>query len=149
MTDKYSKMKNGTLMVPLRSVMERLGADVIWNGEKYRVIVHYMGKDVVIPPGKRSVTIGQSVYPLTEATVLVDGTVWTELQLLETAFQLKIFSRPVFTMTSKTWMRPAIGPLTDPAFQPDYRVIPSRGNSFYPPPQGCRRMPLERLCASP
>lgn len=68
------EVKNGKVMLPLRPVMENVGAKVKWDAAKRQIIVTYGGKPYAVKAGP--------------SLTLTQGTAWVDLGLLEAAFSL-------------------------------------------------------------
>lgn len=69
------QLVNGKVMIPLRAVMENLGAEVKWNSAKRQINVTYGGKPY---------SVESSQY-----VILTAGTAWMDLDSLQLAFKLQ------------------------------------------------------------
>lgn len=62
--DVPARLKGGTVYVPLRMLMERLGYQVSWSEEKGAIRIEGHGKEIFLKENERYVTVNQKRYEL-------------------------------------------------------------------------------------
>lgn len=66
-------IENGQIMVPVRMVAERLGADVSWDAEKRAARLAWAGVDILLPIGEKRAYVNGKAVPLDAAAYVKDG----------------------------------------------------------------------------
>lgn len=84
--DQPPIIKNGTTLVPLRAILEELGATVEWN-EKTKTITCRKGtKQVVLKIGSKTMTVKNQTQTLTTPPEIVNNRVLIPLRAISQAF---------------------------------------------------------------
>ena len=87
--DTPAYIKNGTVLVPLRAIAEKVGGDVTWDDETYTVTITKDNTVIVIAPGSMTAEVnGVSVEMSLPATVTC-GRTYVPLQFLAEALGLE------------------------------------------------------------
>lgn len=66
-------IENGQIMVPVRMVAERLGADVSWDAKKRAARLARAGVEILLPIGEKRAYVNGKAVPLDAAAYVKDG----------------------------------------------------------------------------
>ena len=80
-TDAYPYLENSRTMIPLRSVFEKTGAEVIWNEDEYSVLVKKDGLTVSMKIGDKKISINDKVYETDAAPVIINERTYIPLRV--------------------------------------------------------------------
>ncbi|MBV8602290.1 MAG: copper amine oxidase N-terminal domain-containing protein, partial [Candidatus Eremiobacteraeota bacterium] len=75
-------VRGGTILVPLRSMFEQMGATVSYDGATKTVDVSKPGSDVKVTVGKPEVTINGEARPLDVPPIIYNGTVLVPVRVI-------------------------------------------------------------------
>ncbi|WP_438447589.1 phosphodiester glycosidase family protein [Gorillibacterium sp. sgz5001074] len=66
-------IRNETTMVPIRPLLQAMGASFVWDGQAFQLTVKKDGQTLVLKAGDRTALWNGEARPLKEPAVLVDG----------------------------------------------------------------------------
>jgi len=78
--------ENGSVMLPLRSVFEKLGADVTYNSSTATVVAVKGDRTVTMPIGSRTATIDGEPQELSQPAQMINGATMVPLRFVAEAF---------------------------------------------------------------
>ena len=81
-----TSVRNDSLYIPLRLIMESFGAEVNWNGDgKINIVYRDVSADIL--QGKRECNVNQDVIVLQNPPVVANKTTMVPLELLENVLE--------------------------------------------------------------
>ncbi len=83
--DEYNRTQ-----VPLRTIMERFGADVTWDGEKREVIVDHKGIEVIVPIGENHIFVDGELLENDTYSRIIDGRTFLPIRIVLEAFDAEV-----------------------------------------------------------
>ncbi|MGO8671407.1 MAG: stalk domain-containing protein [Capsulimonadaceae bacterium] len=83
-------MQNGSVLVPLRGVFERLGAGVNYNASTRTIEATRGQTDVVLRLGENTAYINQQAQPLLQPPVVVNGSTFVPLRFVAQSFGAQV-----------------------------------------------------------
>jgi N-acetylmuramoyl-L-alanine amidase len=81
---------NGSVMIPIRVVVENLGFEVMWEQKTHKVIVRQDGKSIELAVGSRKASADGITLELNAAPRQTGGTVLVPLRFVSEQFGLKV-----------------------------------------------------------
>lgn len=91
--DKAPEMLDGEVFLPMREVFEKLGADVIWNGEERSAAGIYKGTEIIIyPDSGKTFKNGRAVIT-TVSPKIKDNKVMIPLSLIAEGFDCNVIRK--------------------------------------------------------
>ncbi|QWU14581.1 N-acetylmuramoyl-L-alanine amidase [Paenibacillus sophorae] len=81
---------NGTVMVPLRMIVQSLGYKVDWNQNAKTVTISQQGKVISLVVGQKTAIVDGNEVPLNEAPVLRNDTSLVPIRFISEQFGLKV-----------------------------------------------------------
>jgi len=118
----------GTVFVPLRSVLEAFGAEVMWLGNnRINVVYRNISVDMVI--GEKKITVNQEEKELSAAPITVNNLTMVPLQFIEEYFADKVIIDPAIKTVTITLEDD--GALSDLSFLTGSISKPRAGNSYF------------------
>lgn len=83
--------KNGSLLVPLRTIVEALGAQVAWDGKDKSITITTGGKKVKMAIDNKKACIDGSEYILDAPPALIDGKTMVPLRFISEVTGCKVY----------------------------------------------------------
>jgi hypothetical protein len=83
-------LQKGSVFVPLRGVLEALGAKVTYNAASSRIDIAQSGKSYALRTGQGFATADSKVVPLSAAPLLVEGRAFVPLRSLAELFGFRV-----------------------------------------------------------
>ncbi|MGH2405184.1 MAG: copper amine oxidase N-terminal domain-containing protein, partial [bacterium] len=126
--DQPPVVSGGRLLVPLRGVFERLGAQVFWQPEAGRVVARRAATTVILHPGNRQASVNGRRMLLDSAPIMLQGRVLVPLRFVSEALGAGVnwdsASRVVYITSSRVGAAPPPAPAPAPAepIRPPLRV---------------------------
>ncbi|MBY3618202.1 AMIN domain-containing protein [Acinetobacter sp. CUI P1] len=81
---------NGSVMIPVRVVVENLGFEVLWEQQARKVTVHQDGKSIELAVGKKTADADGVTFDLNAAPKQSGGTVLVPIRFVSEQFGLKV-----------------------------------------------------------
>jgi len=78
-------MQGSRVLIPLRGLFERLGAQVDWRADERTVLARGAGKQIELPVGKDVATIDGKPSHLDQPAMIIDGYTYVPLRFLSEA----------------------------------------------------------------
>jgi hypothetical protein len=88
--DPAPVLQKGSVLVPLRGVLESLGAKVIYDAASSRIDITQNGQQYSLRTGQSYAVAGARVVPLASAPVLLDGRAFVPLRSLAELFGYRV-----------------------------------------------------------
>ncbi|BBH23269.1 hypothetical protein Back11_46140 [Paenibacillus baekrokdamisoli] len=85
-------LKDGTVFIPLRGVMEHMGAKVSLFGKK--ILVERAGTHIVMQPGETSVSINDQLVSVTTPPIVMKGSTYVPLRFVGNALGYEVLYLP-------------------------------------------------------
>jgi hypothetical protein len=120
-------VRNGVILVPLRSMFEQLGATVSWDAASRTADVSKPGSDVKVTLGKAVVVVNGEERPLDVPPAIYRGTVVVPVRVISEAMGAYVQwvpERRVVVVRMLASPVPAAPPATPPSSPPPTRVPP-------------------------
>ncbi|MCD1261135.1 phosphodiester glycosidase family protein [Paenibacillus athensensis] len=83
-------LQHETTMVPLRGILERIGAEFAWNGDTRTLTVAYNSNQLTLHPGDSTMLHNGRGVALPEAPTIVDGHIYLPLRTVTEALGAQI-----------------------------------------------------------
>jgi hypothetical protein len=83
--------EDGTLLLPVRSIVERLGGEVAWDAETSEMTAVYRGREIKLKAGAARITLCGETKATDGAARLIDDTLYAGTDALEKALQKFVF----------------------------------------------------------
>lgn len=81
---------NGSVMIPVRVVVENLGFEVLWEQQTRKVTVHQDGKSIELAVGRKTADADGVTFDLNAAPKQSGGTVLVPIRFVSEQFGLKV-----------------------------------------------------------
>jgi N-acetylmuramoyl-L-alanine amidase len=81
---------NGSVMIPVRVVVENLGFEVLWEQQSRKVTVHQDGKSIELAVGRKTADADGVTFDLNAAPKQSGGTVLVPIRFVSEQFGLKV-----------------------------------------------------------
>lgn len=81
---------NGSVMIPVRVVVENLGFEVLWEQQARKVTVHQDGKSIELAVGRKTADADGVTFDLNAAPKQSGGTVLVPIRFVSEQFGLKV-----------------------------------------------------------
>ncbi|MFD3261374.1 polysaccharide deacetylase family protein [Paenibacillus lentus] len=94
------ELKNGQYRVPLRTVMERLGAEVRWNDREQTAVISWRDTSITVNSAKETMIVEAEGGGIAEYSVAIDrknGLIWLPLRTL-----LEVAGHDILSVTSSS-----------------------------------------------
>ncbi len=88
--DTQPMMVASRILVPMRGVFERMGAQLRWDQAMRQVTAERNGKSVVLTMGKNQAEVDGAMIPLDQPATSVQGRVMVPLRFLSTSLGVKV-----------------------------------------------------------
>ncbi len=88
--DTSPVIDQGRIMIPLRGVLKKLGADVQWNPEGMKAVVTGSGHTMILQPGSRTATVDGQNVALETAAKVSEGHLLVPLRFLAESMDAKV-----------------------------------------------------------
>ncbi len=85
-----AQLINGRTMVPIRSIAESLGADVIWYGDTEEVGIKKGNDTVMMKIGSNRISINEKVQTMDVAPIIVDSTTLVPVRFVSEALHANV-----------------------------------------------------------
>jgi len=95
-------LQHETTMVPLRGILERIGAEFAWNGDTRTLTVAYGDNRLTLHPGDSTMLHNDQAVALAEAPTIVDGHIYLPLRAVTEALGAQIDWAPELYRASLT-----------------------------------------------
>ncbi|MEW6662938.1 MAG: stalk domain-containing protein [Bacillota bacterium] len=92
--DVAPRIEQGRTLVPLRGILEALGATVIWDQANWQVLAFGRGREVVLKVDTREALVNGVVYTLDVPARIVDGRVLVPLRFVGEALGNRVDWQP-------------------------------------------------------
>lgn len=89
-TEPAPVLSGGAVLVPLRGVLEKLGAQVRYDASERRIMVTQGGKVALLRVGQNTATANASVVPLSSPPQLIGGSTYVPLRSLAELFGYRV-----------------------------------------------------------
>ncbi len=89
-TDAYPYLEGSRTMIPLRSVFEKAGAEVIWNEDEYSVSVKKDGLTVSMKIGDKKININDKLYETDAAPVIINERTYIPLRVFSEGIGMNV-----------------------------------------------------------
>lgn len=100
-SDEGAIIKNGAVFIPIKSVLEEMGAGVYWDGKNERVNVVYNGISIVCQINSNVVKVNGKIYHIDAPLFIHNGRTVASVQLLSKALGIEvIFDEAVHIFTA-------------------------------------------------
>ena len=90
LTDVQAILQNGSTLLPVRSVSNALGGEVLWDAATKTVVVTKGTTDVVMPVGEKYIIVNDDVVEISAPAQVVDGRTYVPLRVLGNALDCGI-----------------------------------------------------------
>jgi len=84
--DTEPLIKNGRVMLPVRAVVEALGAKASWDNDKREAVIELGGSTVIIPIGSDTAIADGKEVTLDSAAFIASGRTYVPLRFIGEAF---------------------------------------------------------------
>ncbi len=132
-------VRGGTILIPLRSMFEQMGASVSYNGATKTVTVTKPGSEVRVTVGRSEVVINGETRPLDVPPVIYQGTVLVPVRVISEgmgAYVQWVPDKQVVVVrylpaTPPPTAPPTEAPTTAPTIVPTPTAVPTRYNEVW------------------
>lgn len=102
LNDAEAYVESGTTMIPVRGVLERVGAFVDWDQANQQVIAKYKDTNVIIPLNQTIALVNEEEKPISLPARSIQGRVYVPLRFLIEAFGIDLqWNQERFTVEIK------------------------------------------------
>lgn len=88
--DPAPVLQKGAVLVPLRGVLEKLGASVRYDARDRRIDITQGGKNAILRLGQNSANVDTKIIPLSAAPQLIGGSAYVPLRALAEVFGYRV-----------------------------------------------------------
>lgn len=87
--------ENGRTMIPMRFIIESIGANVDWDAENFIAILRYKGQKIDIPVDRDTIIVDGIEKKIDSKTILKDGRLFVPIRFIAESLGMKISYRPI------------------------------------------------------
>jgi len=127
-------VKDGTLLVPLRSMFEQMGATVSWDAASQSVTVQKPGADVQVTVGKSEIVINGETRPLDVPPEIYHGVVVVPVRVLSESLGAYVLWVPDRRICVVRYLPPMVVPTAPPTMLPTAPPTPMPAPTPAPTP---------------
>lgn len=88
--DQYPLISDGYTIIPVRGVLEKLGAQVLWDGGSQTVTVTRGGVEIVLSPGSETAYVNSQPCPLGACAQIINGRMMIPLRFISESLGFRV-----------------------------------------------------------